>query len=779
MRPYLAVLKDSFREAMASRVLLVTLIGIVAVLCLLAPFGLDTSAATELRRSELRRPERLLKQLSDNAEQTGTPEAHLWGLLSEEQLEQIESLQDPEQNSRPRRRPGPSPQKRRLVNLLNDLLQKSDFYSVDVWENVDLSEEGRELTERDDLTEDEAARRNLLLLSSLFSSAIEIADSTAISLTYGTAVVQGPIPLTPDQFELLFEQILIAVVGVFLGFFGVFGCLLVTAGLIPRTFEAGEIALLLSKPVSRSLLFVVKFFGGCFFTLLYASVLVVGIWVLLGIRMDFWRPELLWCIPVYVFLFMIYYAVSAVAGAIWRNSIVALSLVVVFWLLVTVVGATREGLNQHLMVQRGIKDIVQADAEMLTVDGEQKTWLWDASTETWREVFRQESGGLGALARLIFGSSVRFAPVYDAAGQRILALQQTQSRFGGPGASKLVVGFADDDWERTELAQVPEFVPTLLMSREGRLILPARRAIYEYVDQSEEARQRAEFLGRLSGGLLGRTQNGFEQLQPDDWPDVGDDFTAALNQMTDDLWVFGEGQLHQLQFGDDGKYVLQQSRDFETRDTGVMAVAGDYGVLALSSGTIQVLQTSSLETVQELQLDDDVSFRMCAAATDGSRLAALTEDDRLLLFDADTGVLQEWFSPDGSACSAAAFTDDHRLLTANGRLSVSEYDVHPGETTAVASWSESETWVYQLFDYVIVPAWTLLPKPAELDQLVAWVMTREDVEGRDRRGFRGFEDLDDEAFRNSFDPIPVLRDNALFVLVLLGFGCFYISRRDF
>lgn len=779
MRAYLAVLKDSFREALASRVLLVTLIGIVAVLGLLAPFGLDHSVSTELRRSELDRPERLLRQLTEQAEQPGTPEAHLWGLLSEDQQEQVRTLQDPEQNSRPRRRPGPSPQKRRLVSLLNDLLQNSDFFDAQAWANVELDEEAQQLTEQASLTDVEEARRNLLLLAAAFPSAIDIVDSTAISLTYGTAVVQGPIPFTPDQFEMLFEQVLIAVVSVFLGFFGVFGCLLVTAGLIPRTFEAGEIALLLSKPVSRSLLFVVKFLGGCVFTLLYATVLVVGIWVLLGIRMDFWRHELLWCIPVYVFLFMIYYAVSAVAGAIWRNSIVALSLVVVFWLLVTVVGATREGLNQHLIEQRGIKDIVQAGPEMLTIDGEQQTWLWDQSTETWRQVFREESGGLGALARLIFGSAARFAPIYDAAGERILALQQTQSRFGGPGASKLVVGYADDDWERTEMAQVPEFVPTLLMTREGRIILPARRAIYEYVGQSEEARQQAEFLGRLSGGLLGRTTNGFEELQPDDWPDVGDEFAAALNPLTDDLWVFGEGQLHQLQCGEDGRYSVQRSRDFDTDDQGVIAVAGEYGVLALSTGSVQVLRTSSLETVQELQLDDKAAARLCTAAADGSQLAVLTKEDRLFLFDGTSEQLEEWVSPDSDVCSAVAFSDEGRLLTADSRLAVYEYELRATESVRTASWSEPPTWVYQLFDYVIVPAWTILPKPAELDQLVAWVMIRRDEEDSKRRGFGGFEDFEDEARRASFDPAPVLRDNALFVLVLLGFGCFYISRRDF
>ncbi len=49
--------------------------------------------------------------------------------------------------------------------------------------------------------------------------------------------------------------------------------LLVTAGLIPQTFEAGAIDLLLSKPVNRSLTFLTKFVGGCIFVGLAAAYL--------------------------------------------------------------------------------------------------------------------------------------------------------------------------------------------------------------------------------------------------------------------------------------------------------------------------------------------------------------------------------------------------------------------------------------------------------------------------------------------------------------------------
>lgn len=779
MRSYLAILKDSFREAMASRVLLVTLIGIGVVLALLAPFGLGTTVATELRRSELLRPERLLKQLTEGRNETGSAVAHLWSLMSEEQVERIEELQDPENDQGSRRRPGrPNPQKRRLVDTLNELLTKSDFFDAEVWADTELNDEAEELVGRTDLTETEELRRNLLLLASEFSSSIELADSRAVSLTYGTGVVQGPIPLTPDQVEVVFEQVLVAVVAVFLGFFGVFGCLLVTAGLIPRTFEAGEISLLLSKPVSRSLLFVVKFLGGCVFTLLYSTVLVVGIWVLLGIRMGFWRGELLWCIPVYVFLFMIYYAVSAVAGAIWRNSIVALSLVVVFWLFVTVIGTSQQALHENLIEERGIREIVQAGPDLVTVDGEQEVYVWDDGSSTWREVFKEPPGGAGALVRFLMGSSARLAPVYDVQGDRILALQQNQSRFGGRGSSVLVSGSADDDWERNELAQLPDFVPAVLLSRSGRIILPAQGAVYEYVGQSDQARQQAGFLSSITGGLLGRTKNGLKELQPDDWPDLGEEFAAALDPVNENLLVYGERHLHVLQAQEDGTYGLTQSHDVESDQPGLLAVAGKFLVLALQDGRVQVRSVESLETVREFQLEDRVRPRYCVAADDGSHLAVQADDDSVLLFDAASQELDYWQSPGDDVVSAVSLGQDGQLLVGDGRLAVHEYSLSSEATEHRKSWSEPTTWVYQLYDYAIVPAWTLLPKPAQLNEFVAYVLTRDDE--KKRRGFGGIRNRNDLAEEvRTFDPQPVLRDNAIFVLVMLAFGCVYISRRDF
>ena len=53
MNAYLAILKDSYREAAASMVLWLALGGILLLLLALAPVGLLTAANTKLRFQEL------------------------------------------------------------------------------------------------------------------------------------------------------------------------------------------------------------------------------------------------------------------------------------------------------------------------------------------------------------------------------------------------------------------------------------------------------------------------------------------------------------------------------------------------------------------------------------------------------------------------------------------------------------------------------------------------------------------------------------------------------
>ena len=107
--------------------------------------------------------------------------------------------------------------------------------------------------------------------------------------------------------------------------------ILVTAPIIPKCSIPVSLSLLLSKPVSRSLMFLAKFVGGCAFILINVTYLIVGLWAIVGLRLGIWSQGLLLCIPIFLFLFAIYYSVSAFSGVVWRNAVVCVVMTVVFW----------------------------------------------------------------------------------------------------------------------------------------------------------------------------------------------------------------------------------------------------------------------------------------------------------------------------------------------------------------------------------------------------------------------------------------------------------------
>ena len=83
MRPYLAVIRDSFREALATRVLWIVLILISLFLVLVAPVGYHKMTAIAIQWEDLRDPTALVKHLVEHRDKPDTPAGHLWSKLPE------------------------------------------------------------------------------------------------------------------------------------------------------------------------------------------------------------------------------------------------------------------------------------------------------------------------------------------------------------------------------------------------------------------------------------------------------------------------------------------------------------------------------------------------------------------------------------------------------------------------------------------------------------------------------------------------------------------------
>lgn len=99
---------------------------------------------------------------------------------------------------------------------------------------------------------------------------------------------------------------------------------ILTAFYVPNMIRKGSVDLLVSKPIGRTPLLLYKYVGGLTFIFLVSAFTVGGMWLVLGVRSGFWDPTFLVLIPVLTFTFAILYAVSVLVGVVTRSPIVAM-----------------------------------------------------------------------------------------------------------------------------------------------------------------------------------------------------------------------------------------------------------------------------------------------------------------------------------------------------------------------------------------------------------------------------------------------------------------------
>ncbi len=302
----------------------------------------------------------------------------------------------------------------------------------------------------------------------------EGANETYVS--YFTFRALGPFPISLAQVTQLIQQILAVIVDYVVGGFAVFAAILVTASIIPQMFEPGAIDLLLSKPVSRPLLFLTKFVGGCAFIALNAAYFILGLWLIAGARFGIWSHKLFLCIPVLLFLFAIYYSVSALAGVLWRNAIVSVIVTVLFWAMCFSLRLTKAFIeNQWIRPERLVK-LVPAGETLLAVTEQDQVRAWRPGESKWYDVF---SGDTPRHGGFVMRKQV-LSPVYDARRDRLVAIENPPAGGGFNlfgSASTLLLGRRTGDWARTKGPPPPSGALALFSSPKGEIVVVTRGTV--------------------------------------------------------------------------------------------------------------------------------------------------------------------------------------------------------------------------------------------------------------------------------------------------------------
>ncbi|MBC7966470.1 MAG: ABC transporter permease subunit [Fuerstia sp.] len=778
MKAYLAILRDSFREAAASMVMWLALGGILLLLLALLPIGLLTAANTELRHQELVDPEKLAKALYDGRADAQTPEGHIWTLLNEKQRERLVELTKSNNEASGRRGQPGGGGRNFLVNSLNQLLKNRSFYNPAAFNKVELDEELRK-PDAESLPVDELSNRNLRRVEKAFASYISVTERSALSLTYAGFEVIGPLAILPSQIEQAIDGYIATILYLFFGIVGIFVSLLFTATLIPRTFEPGEISLLLSKPVHRAMLFLTKFLGGCVFTLICATLLVTGIWLLLGMRLDIWRPQLLWCIPLYVFLFSIYFSVSALAGAIWRNAIVSLILVILFWLGLTLIGLAHGTLDELVVKNLRVSEISSNGGEVFGVDGERTVHRWDEETGDWLPLAQPEIGEqIPTFVRRFAFSGHRLRISVSNDGKRILALQPTIGRFG-VGPATILSGNADEQFELQAESQTPEAMFGIFQTSDGDVILPGSRGIYRFVGQTQQERKVQTYFKGILGGLMPSVPTkAFENLTEKGFPPIAADSSVAFNPTDNSLLALHTGEIRRIDRTADGKYAAGETKDLQWKESAILAVGGKIALIARADGKVMAVDATTFDVIAESMLPDGQKPRVVECASDASSATVLTHHGTVLVFDGKSRKFLAWAPRESGYASAIAYNDKSQLMVVDHHRGVSTYDVATQSSSGRLAGSAG--FLCHIYDYIVSPLYNILPKPGELNNAVQWILSGEQsvaISGDPEQG--GNPEANLEAERVTFNVWNAIFSNVAFIVVMLGLGCLYIARSDF
>ncbi len=102
--------------------------------------------------------------------------------------------------------------------------------------------------------------------------------------------------------------------------FGTFLSIFATAGLIPSMLEKGTIDLILSKPLSRLEILFGRSIGAMAIVFVNMAYLILGIWLVFGIKTGYWMIELLPMILIVCLLFLIVFCWMVLWGIVLRNS---------------------------------------------------------------------------------------------------------------------------------------------------------------------------------------------------------------------------------------------------------------------------------------------------------------------------------------------------------------------------------------------------------------------------------------------------------------------------
>jgi len=113
-----------------------------------------------------------------------------------------------------------------------------------------------------------------------------------------------------------------------------------SAGLIPSVLEPGRIELLLSKPISRTHILLGRYIGNVLVISCNVIYLVLGVWLIFGVKTGIWESRFLISIATTIFIFAVLLTVVVLVGVVFESAALATMIAVALMIMSAILAQT-------------------------------------------------------------------------------------------------------------------------------------------------------------------------------------------------------------------------------------------------------------------------------------------------------------------------------------------------------------------------------------------------------------------------------------------------------
>ena len=774
MKPYIAILYDSLIESIQSRVLWILLAAWTLILVALFPLSLSEGESYRVRMGEITNAKTVLDQLAAASSGKGTRSQKLVYAAIDQEFQN--SLRD-------RQKTGRRISVGRLVTALNTVMDKPDLYDRDAWPTAERRTELKELIQKENKSSDELQKLNRRLLDLAFPGSLRSSSGQATWITYAGMKFTDPLPFTLRQIRPFIEASLFPfIMWVGVGQIAMMIAIVITSSMIPDMFQTGSLHLLLSKPLSRSLLYLSKYLGGCIFVALNISFLIVGLYFYSGIQLGIWNQGILWCIPLFIFAFMVFYSVSALVGLIWKNPIICVVVTALFWGVCFTIGTVRSLSEAFLRGPPTLQRILAVGDTPIVANQQGRIQFWNDKDRVWQTGFGEVDGQrvIGPIwqaeeSSLYFGRT-RFIPFGLGGGETIrleLARIPELGKTPDAGPSSEVTG--KKLWDDSRLDSAPDLPADTfdLIPWKNGFLAASTDGIY-WFDAERAAKADQQKISVLGFEMkIPQANETYKRLTEADWG-LRKPIAVGLSNSLDALVLVSRDKLIVLKSNDDKFEKLREMQlDIPAEAVVNLAVSDSLAIVCANAEIPVVVNLETMELVRELSEIGKANIKRTGVASDG-RVALLSTDGDLWMLSPDSSearvsVSKPSISGQGDI-STIHFDPSNRLWVCHN---VKQIEVHSPEMkpTGLSFYPKKTTpeWIY---DYVINPFYLVNPKPAAINETIQYVLRNPEnkVNVIDRT------DLDIPQVQR--DPWQPIWSNGIFILVMLALGCWQLYRQD-